>query len=113
MTRDIKDHSPSKYPQHREALLLVSFDELAEIDHHPWIREATPNEVEEERARLTASRPIAGTDEVAPGRSDFDELSVDNEGRPYRWAVVAKDAPGHVWRQATGHLRILRFRDKG
>jgi hypothetical protein len=110
--RQIKDHAPSQYEQHRDAILLVSGPEVDDIGHHPWIREATPAEVEAERVRLTTPWISAITGEPVPGRPDFNELHT-YDGEPYMWVVVGRDAPGHIWRQATGHLRLRRFSDDG
>jgi len=96
MPRTIEDHSPCEYEQHRDAPLLLSFDEFSELEHHDWIRESTPEEIEKEEEKIKE-------------RGDLDTLKRDKSGRPYLWVTVLKTAPGHIWRQATGYLRLFRF----
>jgi len=107
--REITDHSPSKYEHHRDCTLFLSFDEWAEVQGHEWIREATQEEVWALRSEITS--PYEDEQEQ---RAAWDALFVDQySGRPYMPVTVLRSAPGHIWRQASGHLRLFRFRENG
>lgn len=110
--RVIQDHRPSQYEQHRDCMLLLSVYEWKEIRGHKWIREATKDEIELERERLTSPWRSAVTGEVVFVRTDFDELH-EHDGETYLWVIVSRNAPGHIWRQASVHLRIRRFSEDG
>ena len=98
---EITDHTPSEYPQDRDATLLLSFDEFAELEGrgNDWIRKATFEEI--------------GKLAVESGREDtIHKLSMDDTGRPYMFVTVLRTAPGHIWRRATSNLRLFRFKEK-
>jgi hypothetical protein len=113
MLREIKDHSPSQYPQERDCTLFLSFDEWAEVEGHPWIREASKEEIEAARERRALGDARDGGRDDAKDSEDWQELFTDHTGRPYMLVTVLRTAPGHIWRQASGHLRLMRFRDDG
>jgi len=102
--RQVEDHTPNRWAQTRDCILLLSLDEFAELDGNPWIREATAEEALLERARLEA--PFS---DGTPGRQDVDEMMF-HDSTPYLWVVVLRTAPGHIWIQASGHLRLHRFK---
>ncbi len=110
--RQIIDHSPSQYEQHRDVTLFLSFDEWAELKGHPWIREATEAEVEDMRQERAFGDARVGGRDDAKDRADWESLFEDSTGRPYLPVTVLRSAPGHVWRQATGHLRLHRVSEE-
>jgi len=112
--RTIEDHSPSQYDQGRDATLFLSFDEWAEVEGNPWIREATVEEVGALRAERALGDAREGGRDDQKDAEDWRGLFTDRDtGRPYLVVTVLASAPGHIWRQATGHLRLFRFRENG
>ena len=110
--REVKDHAPSQYEQHRDCTLFLSFDEWAELEGQPWIREATKEEIETARREHALGDAREGGADAQKDEDDWHGLFLDrNTGRPYLLVTVLKSAPGHIWRQASGHLRLFRFRD--
>lgn len=97
----IEDHSPSEYGQPRDATMLLGIAEYSDLESYEWIREATLDEVEVEIEKVVTDRP------------DITELLEDHRGRKYKWVTVLRTAPGHIWRQAFGHLRLLHFKCVG
>lgn len=72
--------------------VLLSAEQCSESDSEDWIREATEEEIAEERADY-------------PGLKD-----IDDTGRPYNWrSVDFRTAPKNVRLQITRNLRIFRW----
>lgn len=108
--RPITDHSPNKWEQEGVATLLLSFDEWAEVEGYPWIRVATEEELEElKRTTLLGDARDGGRDD-AKDEAEWNSAFRGPSKEPYLVVTVLASAPGHIWRQATSHLRLRRFK---
>jgi hypothetical protein len=87
----------------RDCILFLGAEGCAEMENEPWLRDPTETEVVAFRTGLEART------EFSPGRTDFDQLSIDPMGRPYWIKIVTREAPIDVWLRASSHLRLVRL----
>jgi len=98
------DAVPSRYRQ-RPVTLLLGAEGVADLqsahggNYPAWCREATADEVD-------AELEYQGDEE---NKARVRDMVVDHTGRPYWWVTLSPDSPGHVWREASSHLRMLRL----
>jgi hypothetical protein len=83
-----------------ELFILLGAEGCSEIEGEAWARQATEDEVQEQRDAL-------GIDDN--GRPKFDKLLIDMNGRPYFSMVLGLDAPERVRSRAREHLRVVRL----
>lgn len=78
-------------------LILLGAEGVMEVEGVPWIRDTSPDELEtfKEQHRLSAV--------------DFEELCIDETGRPYFLMALLHDAPAQVRTRAQGACRLRRL----
>ncbi len=87
--------SETTNPEPRYTLFL-SPEQYVGCEGEPWIRDATKSE-------------IAALEEANPGMV-FDEIKVDQVGRPYLPVTIdGATCPPSVRKKAAAHLRVKRF----
>lgn len=79
----------------QDVTILLGAEGCAELEHQPWLREATPEEIEAFKEKC--------------GRSYYDAMLLDHNGRPYWTMTVLRTAPEWAWNTAMGHLRLVRL----
>lgn len=76
--------------------LLVGAEGVSEQEGQPWLREATPDEVEQFKTHLP------------PGVTLYD-VTIDGIGRPYFVMTVLGTDPPEIYEKASKFQRVLRL----
>ena len=85
-------------PRTRDCVLFLGAEGCSECEQEPWLRDPTPAEAEAHRLECA--------------RVDYNQLGIDQIGRPYWLKVVTREAPLEIWLYASSYLRVQRLRVK-
>jgi hypothetical protein len=89
-------NDPIDQAEKKPVTLLVGAEGVSEQEGQPWLREATPDEIDAFAATL-------------PPDVKLRDVTIDGVGRPYFVMTVLPDAPAEIYGYASRYQRVKRL----